>query len=426
MVLQRRFRPPVAFHGPAVPDRPVLAIHVSSFQLTSVPPTQEFTMRRCRCGLAAALVAWGAATGSGAEWRKQVVHSGEHCNTAVAADFTGDGKVDIISNSRGRTRLFIAPNWHEVLLDEHPDHDCIHSETLDVDGDGDPDWVGARYEPGLILWLENPGGERAARGGWTARIVDDQVVGIHGLLVGDVDADGKPDLIANSAQPKGEFPESVVWYRTPSQPPMATGWPRFVAADRDAPGLTHYLGIGDLNGDGRPDLMTAAKGGPTAPEGTGDWFAWWEAPADPTARGWKQHLVARGEPGATNILPGDLNGDGRCDLFCSRGHGFGLVWFSGPDWRPHPIDDALEGPHCLALADLDGDGDLDGATCAKDSQRVAWFENDGRGNFKTHVIGENQAAYDIRAVDLDGDGDRDLLIAGQTSKNVVWYANPAR
>ena len=102
------------------------------------------------------------------------------------------------------------------MLAEHPDHDFIHSELLDVDRDGDPDWIGARYDPGLIVWLENPGSGAAAP--WTARTVDDQVHGIHGLLVGDVDADGHPDLIANGVQPKGEFPESVVWYRTPDRP----------------------------------------------------------------------------------------------------------------------------------------------------------------------------------------------------------------
>ena len=43
-------------------------------------------------------------------WKKHVVHEGERVNTAVAADFTGDGRPDIISNSGGKTRLFVAPN----------------------------------------------------------------------------------------------------------------------------------------------------------------------------------------------------------------------------------------------------------------------------------------------------------------------------
>ena len=162
-----------------------------------------------------------------------------------------------------------------------------------------------------------------------------------------------------------------------------------------------------------------------AEPGTGDWFAWWEAPADPE-QVWTKHLLSDQQPGATNIHPADVNGDGRTDFIASRGHGQGVLWFEAPAFKPHDIHATLAGPHCLAVADLDGDGDTDAATCAKDDRVTAWFENDGRGNFTTHVLDNDQAAYDIRATDLDGDGDLDLLVAGQASKNVVWYENPAK
>ena len=60
------------------------------------------------------------------------------------------------------------------------------------------------------------------------------------------------------------------------------------------------------------------------------------------------------------------------------------------------------------------------------SRKAAWFENDGKGKFTTHIIHDDQAAYDIRLVDMDADGDLDALIAGQQSKNVVWYENPLK
>jgi hypothetical protein len=69
-------------------------------------------------------------------WRKHEVHEGLHTNTAVAGDFTKDGKPDIISNSGSKTRLFVAPLWQEVVLAEGNGHDFIHSEFFDVDGDG--------------------------------------------------------------------------------------------------------------------------------------------------------------------------------------------------------------------------------------------------------------------------------------------------
>lgn len=358
---------------------------------------------------------------STAAWRKHEVYSGWANQTAIAADFSGDGLPDVISNGGGKTWLFVAPDWKPVVLDDTAGRGCIHSEVLDVDADGDPDFIGARYTPGLVFWLERPANPLSDP--WPYHLVDDQVNGIHGLLTGDVDKDGRLDLLANSAQPGGPFPTSLVWYGVPPNPRDAAGWQRNVFAQGDAPGLSHYLGFGDVNGDGRPDAASAAKGGPTAVPNTGDWFAWWEAPSDPR-QAWTKHLIANNQPGATNIHPADVNGDGKVDFIASRGHGQGVLWFEAPDWKPHDIHASLTGPHCLAAADLDGDGDIDAATCAKDDRIAAWFENDGRGSFTTHIIGRDQAAYDIRATDMDRDGDLDLLVAGQESNNVVWYENP--
>jgi len=354
-------------------------------------------------------------------WRKHVIHEGYLTLTAVAADFSGDGRPDVISSSDGRTRLFVAPNWDEILLDENPEHDFIHSEFYDIDGDGDEDYIGARYDPALIVWLECPDKPLSDR--WRLRLVDDQVHGIHGVIRGDVDKDGRLDLLATSAQPKQPFPYSLAWFRTPESPRTAKRWDRHIFAVNDAPGLTHYLGFGDVNGDGRPDAATGAKGGPSAEPDTGDWFAWWEAPEDPCDP-WKKHEIASEQFGATNVHPVDVNGDGRTDFIASRGHGHGVVWFEAPSWNLHEIHATLKEPHCLVAVDMDGDGDVDAATCAYGDKIAVWFENDGRGNFTTHVVGHDQEAYDIRALDMDLDGDIDLLIAGRESNNVVWYENP--
>ncbi len=358
-----------------------------------------------------------------ATWKKHVIHQGERSTTAVAGDFTGDGIADVISNSNGKTRLFVGPKWDIVILADDKDHRFIHSESFDVDGDGDLDYIGARYNPGLILWFECP--KDPLHDKWPMRLVDDQVHGIHGLLKGDVNKDGKMDLLATSAQPKEPFPNSLVWFQVPKTWKSATRWQRHVFAKHDAPGLTHYLGFGDVNGDGRPDACSAAKGGPQAQPGTGNWFAWWEAPTNPKTV-WKKHRIADDQPGATNIHPADVNGDGKMDFLASRGHGRGVVWFEAPQWKLHEIHPTLKEPHCLVVQDLDGDGDIDAATCAYGDKQAVWFENDGKGKFQTHLVGADQEAYDIRAVDLDGDQDLDFLIAGRGSNNVVWYENPAK
>ncbi len=365
----------------------------------------------------------GAMANGESAWKVHQAYQGEHCNTVVAADFTGDGLVDLICNSGNVTRLLVAPDWDAVELEAERKLGLIHSETMDVDGDGDPDFIGARYQPGLIFWLECP--QQPLKERWRFHLIDDQVIGIHGLLTGDVNLDRRPNLLANSAQPIGPFANSLVWYSTPANVRQAPSWPRHVLARGDAPGLSHYLGLGDVDGDGRPDAASGAKGGPMDKEGLGNWFCWWQAPPDPTGV-WKKHVISRDQPGATNIHPADLNGDGQTDFLASRGHGRGVVWFEAPDWKEHTIHPTIHGPHCLVVIDLDGDGDQDAATCAKDDRQVAWFENDGAGAFTTHVIARDQAAYDIRAVDMDGDGDTDLVIAGQASKNVVWCENPLK
>ena len=139
---------------------------------------------------------------------------------------------------------------------------------------------------------------------------------------------------------------------------------------------------------------------------------------------WRKHLLSDREPGATNIHPADVNGDGPTDFIASRGHGKSVLWFEAPTWKIHDIHETLEGAHCLQVVDLDDD--IDAATCAKDNKLVAWFENNDKGNFTTHLTGRRQAAYVIRAVDMDADKDLDLLVAGQASRNVVWYENATK
>jgi len=357
------------------------------------------------------------------DWKKHVIWEGQRCNVAVAADFTGDGKMDVISSSSGKTRLFVAPDWKQVIISDNKDHTFIHGETFDVDGDGDADFIGARYKPGLIVWFEQP--KEAISGPWKARIAEDEIIGIHGVLKADVNGDGKLNLLANSGQPKGKFPNSAAWLEVPKNPRNAKRWTRHIFAKEDAPGLSHYLGAGDLNGDGRLDITLAAKGGAADKSGMGEWFAWWEAGKDPT-QPFKKHLLPGKHPGATNIMPADVNGDGKLDIVASRGHGTGLIWYENPKWKIHDINTDLQSPHCLQIGDIDNDGDLDAATCAYLSRKAAWFENDGKGKFTTHIINADQCAYDIRLVDMDADGDLDALIAGQQSKNVVWYENPLK
>lgn len=350
-------------------------------------------------------------------------------NTAVANDFDQDGDVDVMASYNGKVFLYKAPDWKTyVIVDDMPINPstlgelrgCIHSTLMDVDGDGDLDFVGSNR---MIFWLECP--PKPFEQPWKLRMITYEVNGAHCLITGDVDRDGKLELIANSWRDSSQskIPDSITFLRIPENPLDGDLWKPIVFSDRDAPKRNHYMGFGDVNKDGRPDIACAGVGD----EGSGNgWFAWWEQPVNPDGP-WKKHLLSDKEESATNILIADLNGDGHEDFVGSRGHGKGIVWFKGPEFQKIDIDRKIESPHSLAVADLDADGDLDIASCgAKPDGEAVIHINDGNCNFTRHLIGQNQGSYDIRLVDMDGDADADMLVAGHTSRNIVWFENPMK
>ena len=367
---------------------------------------------------------------SGAVWKRHAVVDSKDedmINSAVADDFDRDGAMDIIGSYNGRVVLLKGPDWRPQTIHTFKEGDsknkprsqCIHSCLLDVDGDGDQDFVGSNN---TVFWLECPDKPFSGEP-WKYRTVDDEILGSHCLITGDVNQDGKPDLIANSGRSKDATPiyESICWFETPT---ASRGWVRHVFAYKDAPGASHYMGMGDINNDGQPDIACGAKGGEGFPGG--EWFAWWEQPLNANGP-WKKHLLSDTEVGASNILPADVNRDGHMDLVAARGHGKGILLFMGPDMRKVEVDTEILGPHSLFIEDLDQDGDLDLGTCGRHEESIAaWYENDGRGYFTRHVIETNQGSYDTRAVDMDNDGDLDMLIAGHWSANIVWFENTMR
>ena len=382
---------------------------------------------RCQTlvALFASLILAGVLNAKSPSWKKHTVMEQGHCNTAVAIDANGDKLMDVVASVSGKVSLFIAPDFtKEVVLHRFTaGGNCIHSTTIDVDGDGDLDWAGtiASDHP---FWLENPGIENASKGAWAARPIDTVITGIHCLLTSDIDNDGKDDLVINNFLPDDGLKDSMAWFSVPKDPYRAPHWNRHVFAIGDARGGSHYMGAGDIDGDGWKEIAVGAKGKPFA---DGNWFAFWKNPGKEKVKGaWKKTVLALNETAATNILPADVNGDGKTDWLASRGHGNGVIWFENPSWKIHDIDTKIEFPHSLTVADHDNDGDIDAATCGYGSKRVMWYENDGKGIFKLHVVDNLQESYDLRTVDMDGDGDLDLLNAGRGSANVVWYENTSK
>jgi hypothetical protein len=368
-------------------------------------------------------------------WERHAFSLPESIWSVEAADVNGDGKPDLVAIGITKVYALTAPDWKVHELFDIQEGKMLYCVALDVDHDGDKDLVLGRYAipwidyrqaqaegkalPPMpkgpdfsVAWIENTGNPDRA---WPLHVIDRELNGVHGLCLADVDADGRPDVIAQSISGPF-FANSVVWFQNPA--PGQSVMTRHVVTRGGTDGRPHYLDFADLNGDRRGDILLGDSGAGT--------FTWWERGAS-LDQPWTKHLVAQ-EKGATNIKAADLNRDGKPDIVGTAGHGKGVYWFEGPDWKRHAIDADLTNPHSLALADFDGDGHPDIAVESYTAFVARWYHNDGRGNFTAQEFdsGHKQQSYDMKVADLDGDGRPDLIMAGRESNNVVWYRNGAQ
>ena len=352
------------------------------------------------------------------------VFSGAQVNSAQVWDYDGNGHGDVIFTAAGKLHVAMGPNYSVKEVLQMPNgfkKQAIHCRLLDVDKDGDMDFVGT----GLgVYWLECP---EVVTDKWIFHQISLDFSGTHCVLIADADEDGKKDIIVNNFHPadftprrgltKNLFPSSIICYPIPDKPKNSHQWKGYVLADGDAPGGSHYMSMADIDGDGKKEMFVGAKGEPFK---NGNYFAVWKA-ADDRLRPWNKIKVFSEHLGATHIYGADVNGDGKNDLIAARGHGKGLVWFKAPEFNAIEIDDKLERPHTMDIADLDKDGDVDIIACGNDSLRLEWYENDGKGKFTRHLINADQQAYDVSIQDINGDGELDFIIAGWRQSHIRIY-----
>jgi VCBS repeat protein len=354
-------------------------------------------------GLAAAL-AWSVGRPDEIPFEKRAIDLGSSEACAVA-DIDGDGKPDIVSGEN----WYEGPKWVKHKFRSLPYTnfyiDDFSDLPLDVNGDGRIDIVSCSWFGKRIFWSENPG---RGRGEWQEHSIE-QGYNVEFTFLVDLNGDGK----ARELLPQfGGRNSPTAWYE------LQNG--AFVKHVVSPNNYGHGIGAGDVNKDGRNDLIT--------PKG------WFEAPPDPRAGDWKWHPdFDLGETGFIYVL--DVNGDGRNDLVTSLAHDYGVLWFEHTaegKWVKHVIDDSWSQPHALTLVDVNGDGRLDLVTGKRfmahngrdpgerEPLGVYWYEyvRDGdRIEWVKHVLDYGNRAgggMQIPVVDVDGDGDLDIVVAGKS------------
>ena len=302
----------------------------------------------------------------------------------AVGDVNSDGKMDVMAGNL----WYEAPDWkpHEIAPAQKFDAAKGYSNSfvnyaMDMNNDG---WVDQILidTPGIppVQWRENP---KTGSGPWVTHQIARNACnespalgslsftpdlgggGLHGLLT-DIWSKRSKETRQAQAKPKDKpvlifalDDAQMAWFEPGvdlnsefKMHPISGKATKDSAKTDGVFRYSHGLGVGDLNGDGRNDVLI----------NTG----YWEAPLDPrSATTWKFVKANLGEDCA-QMQVYDVNGDGLNDVITSSAHKVGIWWFEQNrskdgtlEFIKHDIDSSLSQTHALMLADINGDGKMD-------------------------------------------------------------------
>ncbi|MBM3289104.1 MAG: VCBS repeat-containing protein [Candidatus Hydrogenedentes bacterium] len=353
---------------------------------------------------------------------------GTHRSEAVAvADFNQDGRLDIVAGAF----LYLAPEWKasriRTLQGEVDDQgkgyvDDFMNLPLDVDGDGRIDIVSCGWFCQCIRWHRNTFGQT---GDWTETIADTNGNFENGDLV-DIDGDGAAHEILAHAK-------ITVWYET-GKAPGGPGLLKHVISEKE---MNFGGGVGDVNADGRPDVLRPDVWfeAPADPR-TGTWreHAWALGAKDGKSEHTPQmYTLDVNADGLADVITSNAHQHGIFWYEQVRIEG------QGPAWKQHTIDDTWSQAHSLVLADIDADGTPDLVTGKRFMAHngsdpdefgklgVYWYQlKTGRKpTWSKHVVSFDEgigSGVNLCAVDIDKDGDVDVVVTGKWG-GPVWFEN---
>ncbi len=369
----------------------------------------------------------GAASAGEVKFSKRCLMVNPNEGSAVG-DINGDGRPDIVAG----THWFAAPDFVPRPVRDIPQtmtefYANNGDHLYDVDGDGRLDVISGGWMESEIYWYKNPGnlgdnpGKQALNRGWKweehlLKRTRGQNEAFH---LYDVDGDKVSELLVACWIKKDPL---VAWKFVKDEKGQPTV-ERRVIGDQ---GGGHGYAFGDVNGDGREDILCEA--------------GWYERPAgDVWAKPWKFHPETALPHPSCPFLAVDLTGDGRAELIWGKAHDYGLFWWEQGQpksdgtttWTEHVIDKSWSQIHCMVWTDIDGDGQPDVVTGKRmrghgdkdpgsaDGECLYYYTwNGATRQFTRHTISAPGTGpgtgMQIRVADMTGDGRPDIVVSGKT------------